>query len=193
MGLRQKAPERLWRGSAASTDPHACGGAPLPIDIAGATCGEYLTVDLHLSVPRLTRRWSFPCPPIAPTFCSSCPISCASIFSAVMALSFIDTPHIDSLCDSGVRYEKACASSPVCVPMRSTLLTGLNAIRTGVLGNGQLSLVAKEPSHFYAVFRFWGMTANTSISKSSSGCESALTTRSVDVGWMPLKCRLSTG
>ena len=114
-------------------------------------------------------------------------------FLSCYGASFIDTPHIDSLCDSGVRYEKACASSPVCVPMRSTLLTGLSAIRTGVLGNGQLSLVAKEPSHFYPVFRFCGMTANTSISKSSSGCESALTTRSVEVGWIPLKCRLSTG
>ncbi len=35
MGLRQKAPERLWRGSAASTDPHAYGcalrGTTLPI------------------------------------------------------------------------------------------------------------------------------------------------------------------
>ena len=58
-------------------------------------------------------------------------------FLSCYGASFIDTPHIDSLCDSGVRYEKACASSPVCVPMRSTLLTGLNAIRTGVLGNGQ--------------------------------------------------------
>ena len=47
-------------------------------------------------------------------------------FLSCYGASFIDTPHIDNLCDSGVRYEKACASSPVCVPMRSTLLTGLN-------------------------------------------------------------------
>lgn len=58
-------------------------------------------------------------------------------FLSCYGAAFIDTPHIDSLCDSGVRYEKACAPSPVCVPMRSTLLTGLNAIRTGVMGNGQ--------------------------------------------------------
>ncbi|MBT6146563.1 MAG: sulfatase-like hydrolase/transferase [Gemmatimonadetes bacterium] len=58
-------------------------------------------------------------------------------FLSCYGASFIDTPHIDSLCDGGVRYDRACAPSPVCVPMRATLLTGLNAIRTGVMGNGQ--------------------------------------------------------
>ncbi|HAA77338.1 TPA: hypothetical protein DCE37_19675 [Candidatus Latescibacteria bacterium] len=57
-------------------------------------------------------------------------------FLSCYGANFIDTPHIDSLCEQGVRYAKAIAPSPVCVPMRSTLLTGLNAIRTGVLGNG---------------------------------------------------------
>ncbi len=58
-------------------------------------------------------------------------------FLSCYGADFIDTPNIDSLCASGVRYAKAIAPSPVCVPMRSTLLTGLNAIRTGVMGNGQ--------------------------------------------------------
>ena len=58
-------------------------------------------------------------------------------FLSCYGADFIETPHIDSLCESGVRYAKACAPHPVCVPMRSTLLTGMNAIRTGVMGNGQ--------------------------------------------------------
>ena len=58
-------------------------------------------------------------------------------FLSCYGADFIDTPHIDSLCESGVRYDKAYAPHPVCVPMRSTLLTGINAIRTGVMGNGQ--------------------------------------------------------
>ena len=60
-----------------------------------------------------------------------------SDFLSCYGADFIQTPHIDSLCESGVRYEKAYAPHPVCVPMRSTLLTGVNAIRTGVMGNGQ--------------------------------------------------------
>jgi arylsulfatase len=58
-------------------------------------------------------------------------------FLGCYGADFADTPHIDSLCDSGVRYANACAPHPVCVPMRSSLLTGVNAIRTGVVGNGQ--------------------------------------------------------
>lgn len=60
-----------------------------------------------------------------------------SDFLSCYGATFIDTPHIDSLCESGVRYDKAYAPHPVCVPMRSTLLTGINAIRTGVMGNDQ--------------------------------------------------------
>ena len=56
-------------------------------------------------------------------------------FLSCYGADFIETPYIDSLCEQGVRYARAIAPSPVCVPMRSTLLTGLNAIRTGVLNN----------------------------------------------------------
>ncbi len=58
-------------------------------------------------------------------------------FLSCYGAGFIETPHIDSLCESGVRYARAYSPSPLCVPMRSTLLTGLNAIRTGVLSNHQ--------------------------------------------------------
>lgn len=51
--------------------------------------------------------------------------------------AFIDTPHIDSLCDRGVLYSNAYSAHPVCVPARSALMTGMHGIRTGVLDNGQ--------------------------------------------------------
>lgn len=48
---------------------------------------------------------------------------------------FISTPHIDSLCARGVRYERAISPSPICVPARASLLTGRNAIQNRVLDN----------------------------------------------------------
>ena len=58
-------------------------------------------------------------------------------FLSCYGADFIQTPHIDSLFSRGVRYADACTPSPVCVPARSVLLTGINAIRTGVTSNGQ--------------------------------------------------------
>jgi arylsulfatase len=58
-------------------------------------------------------------------------------FLSCYGATFIDTPHIDSLAAEGMRYENAYSTSPVCVAARHNLLTGLNSIRTGVLGNGQ--------------------------------------------------------
>ncbi len=57
-------------------------------------------------------------------------------FLGCYGADFVDTPHIDALAARGIRYERAYSSSPVCVPARASLLTGLNAIRNGVLGNG---------------------------------------------------------
>lgn len=56
-------------------------------------------------------------------------------FLSCYGASFIHTPHIDSLANEGVRYRRAVAPSPVCVPARASLLTGDNAIRNGVLDN----------------------------------------------------------
>ncbi len=58
-------------------------------------------------------------------------------FLSCYGADFIETPNIDSIADQGVLYENAYSTSPVCVAARHNLLTGLNSIRTGVLGNGQ--------------------------------------------------------
>ncbi len=56
-------------------------------------------------------------------------------FLSCYGAEFIDTPNIDGLAGEGVRYERAYSGSPVCVPARTALLTGMNAIRNGVSDN----------------------------------------------------------
>ena len=49
---------------------------------------------------------------------------------------FVDTPAIDALAARGVHYTRALSEHPICVPARAALLTGMHALRTGVLDNG---------------------------------------------------------
>ena len=57
-------------------------------------------------------------------------------FLSCYGATFIDTPNIDALAERGVRYSRAYAEHPVCVPARNSLVSGMNAIKTGVLDNG---------------------------------------------------------
>jgi arylsulfatase A-like enzyme len=45
----------------------------------------------------------------------------------------VPTPNIDRLAREGVRYTNAFATTPVCAPARSTIITGLYATTTGAL------------------------------------------------------------
>lgn len=56
-------------------------------------------------------------------------------FLGCYGASFVKTPNIDKLAAQGVRYERAYSTSPICVPARASLLTGMNSIRNGVLDN----------------------------------------------------------
>ena len=56
-------------------------------------------------------------------------------FLSCYGADFIHTPHIDSLAQKGVLYQNAYTPSPLCVPARCVLLTGCNALKTGVLTN----------------------------------------------------------
>lgn len=58
-------------------------------------------------------------------------------FLSCYGASFIDTPNIDALCNHGVRFDRCYSEHPVCVPARASLLTGMNAIKSGVLDNSQ--------------------------------------------------------
>ncbi|MDF2562435.1 MAG: Choline-sulfatase [Microbacterium sp.] len=48
---------------------------------------------------------------------------------------FAPTPHMDRIAEEGIRYENAISAYPVCVPARTALLTGMDAIKTGVTDN----------------------------------------------------------
>ena len=58
-------------------------------------------------------------------------------FLGCYGAGFIDTPNIDALWEEGVRYERAYSEHPVCVPARAALLTGMNAVKAGVLDNSR--------------------------------------------------------
>ena len=49
--------------------------------------------------------------------------------------SEVITPNLDKLASEGVRFENCCSNSPVCVPARGSLLTGLYAQNHGAFTN----------------------------------------------------------
>ena len=56
-------------------------------------------------------------------------------FLSCYGAEFIDTPNIDWIANNGVKYSRAYSAAPICVPARTSLLTGMNAIRNGVTDN----------------------------------------------------------
>jgi arylsulfatase len=66
-------------------------------------------------------------------------------FLGCYGAEFLETSNIDRLAARGVRYDSAYSCHPLCVPARASLLTGRNAIRNGVTGNGSwLSPLLRE-------------------------------------------------
>jgi arylsulfatase len=72
-------------------------------------------------------------------------------FTSAYGAQFIDTPNIDFLCQHGVRFTQCYSEHPVCVPARVSLMTGLHALKTGVLDNGQFL----RPDHRQAGMDTW--------------------------------------
>ena len=58
---------------------------------------------------------------------------------------WVKTPNMDRLATEGVRFTNCIANSPVCVPTRRSLATGLYPHNTGVWNNGDFGLEPDAP------------------------------------------------
>jgi arylsulfatase A-like enzyme len=55
--------------------------------------------------------------------------------SCVLGREYFHTPNMDSLADNGMRFTRAYAPNPLCMPMRTSMITGLYPHQTGVQSN----------------------------------------------------------
>lgn len=55
--------------------------------------------------------------------------------------AFLRTPHLDQLCHEGVRFDRAYADCPICVPSRISIMSGRSVLSHGVSANGDSSKV----------------------------------------------------
>ncbi len=61
---------------------------------------------------------------------------------------FVETPHIDRIANEGARFRNAFCTTPLCSPIRASLLTGLYTHHHGILDNTDRS----EQSHELMTF-----------------------------------------
>ena len=57
--------------------------------------------------------------------------------SCVMGKDYLHTPHMDSLAANGVRFTRAYSPNPLCMPMRTSMITGRYPHQTGVQTNSR--------------------------------------------------------
>tara|TARA_B110000459_G_scaffold180409_1_gene207100 strand:+ start:167 stop:886 length:720 start_codon:yes stop_codon:yes gene_type:complete len=55
--------------------------------------------------------------------------------SGVMGDEYIRTAHLDALAESGVRFDRASAPNPICVPARNSIFSGYYPFETGIQSN----------------------------------------------------------
>ncbi len=60
----------------------------------------------------------------------------ADAMSCAMGHEYIHTPNMDRLAENGIRFTKAYTPNPLCLPMRTSFITGSFPHETGVLNNG---------------------------------------------------------
>ena len=63
----------------------------------------------------------------------------ADAMSCVIGDRYLQTPNMDMLAAEGIRFENAYSPNPLCVPMRTSMMTGRFPHQTGVLANGKVN------------------------------------------------------
>ncbi len=73
----------------------------------------------------------------------------------------VPTPNLDKLAAQGVTYDNAFATSPVCAPARSSIITGMFATRIGTMqmrnGNPSSAAVKKNPDAYKDIPGYEGL------------------------------------
>lgn len=73
----------------------------------------------------------------------------------------VPTPNLDKLAAQGVTYDNAFATSPVCAPARSSIITGMFATRIGTMqmrnGNPSSAAIKKNPDAYRDIPGYEGL------------------------------------
>ena len=73
----------------------------------------------------------------------------------------VPTPNLDALAAASVRYVNAFATSPVCAPARSSLITGMYATRMGTMhhrtGNPSRAALDRDPAAYESIPSYEGV------------------------------------
>jgi len=59
----------------------------------------------------------------------------ADAMSCVVGTQYLHTPHMDALAANGMRFTRAYAPNPLCMPMRASMMTGEYPHQTGITNN----------------------------------------------------------
>ena len=57
------------------------------------------------------------------------------LMSCVIGDRYLRTPHMDSLAENGMRFSRAYSPNPLCMPMRTSMMTGRYPHQTGIQNN----------------------------------------------------------
>lgn len=67
--------------------------------------------------------------------------------SGVMGDRYVKTPHLDKLAENGIRFDRAYAPNPICVPARNSIFSGYYPFETGLQTNSKKPL----PEHMVSM------------------------------------------
>jgi len=68
--------------------------------------------------------------------------------SCMMGNKYINTPNMDLLVEKGVRFSRAYSPNPLCMPMRTSMLSGKFPHQTGVMANEKSAVLLPDENVF---------------------------------------------